>query len=475
MPLVEGQGQGCLSESGVVGLIGGRLPDSERCRVDVHLAHCDRCMLLVGEAMRGSDSASAQPAAFLRPPVLSPGMLIADRYHVRRLLGTGAMGEVHEVEDSLLGTVVALKTLNAGLAGDAIALARLRREVAAARRVTHPNVCRIFDLGTDAPGSFMFLTMEYLPGVTLSRHLRVHGSLPPAVALPLLLQLADGLAAAHAAEVIHRDLKSDNIMLVEQADGSIRPVIMDFGLASFVVHDNGGLERDGGFSGTLAYAAPERLLGAPATAASDAYSFGLIATEMLTNRRPDAGSRVDLAGHELPPDWRRILETALAPDPRRRFPHGGSVADALRKLDGASRSTVRRSRTAIAAAIVAAAIAGAAINLSAGDSAGRTQVAPAVASVPTLSTGLGGGLATTVAVAPPEQFRGTRSSHTRRRFRPTSESFAEPSRGQAARTDADDLIRSLRFPAVGKQLSVGSSGEDLVNPFANRGAEQVRQ
>ena len=127
----------------------GALDSAERGVMDGHLSHCDRCARLVGEAARDTGAGSAGLGDRLRPPVLSPGMLIANRYHVRRLLGVGAMGEVHEVEDSLLGTVVALKTLNARLAGDTSALARLKREVAAARSVTHPNVCRTFDLGSD--------------------------------------------------------------------------------------------------------------------------------------------------------------------------------------------------------------------------------------------------------------------------------------------------------------------------------------
>src|SRR5262245_64707935 len=146
---VMGQGGRCLSEHGVLRLFTGALDSAEPGTVDGHLASCARCSRLVGEAARDTGTDSAGLGDRLRPPVLSPDSLIANRYHVRRLLGVGAMGEVHEVDDRLLGTVVALKTLNARLAGDSSALARLKREVAAARSVTHPNVCRTFDLGSD--------------------------------------------------------------------------------------------------------------------------------------------------------------------------------------------------------------------------------------------------------------------------------------------------------------------------------------
>ena len=253
-------------------LFAGVIESVERGALDGHLSRCDRCARLVAEAARTTGGGSAGLSDRLRPALVSSGMLVANRYHVRRLLGVGAMGEVHEVDDTLLGTIVALKTLNAKLAGDASALKRLKREVAAARSVTHPNVCRIFDLGSDpgndALGPFAFLTMEYLPGVTLTRYLTAHGPYAPRDALPMLIQQADGLAAAHAAGIVHRDLKAENIMMVEAKSGGFRAMIMDFGLAGFDMPDEGGVEHGSGFSGTVAYAAPERIAGGRATPAS---------------------------------------------------------------------------------------------------------------------------------------------------------------------------------------------------------------
>jgi serine/threonine protein kinase len=361
-------------------LFSGALESAERGALDGHISHCDRCAALIAEAARDTGAGSAGFSDRLHPAVLSPGLMIANRYHVRRLLGVGAMGEVHEVEDRLLGTVVALKTLNARLAGDASALARLKREVAAARSVTHPNVCRIFDLGSDPGteelGAFAFLTMEYLPGVTLTKHLSAHGSFGPHAALPLLIQLADGLAAAHAAGILHRDLKAENIMLVEAKTGGLRAVITDFGLAGVDTPDEDGVEHSSGFSGTVAYAAPERIAGGRATAASDVYSLGLIAYEVLTNQRPIPGAaRPRLAGDSiLPAVWEKLLQRAVGVDPKARFANGGALAEALRAINGAATPAPRgRRQVAVLAATALVAIA-----VAAGWTSRSRQPTPAV-------------------------------------------------------------------------------------------------
>jgi Flp pilus assembly protein TadD len=323
---------------------------------------------------------------------------------------------VHEVEDRLLGTVVALKTLNARLAGDASALARLRREVAAARSVTHPNVCRIFDLGSDQGsetlGAFVFLTMEYLPGVTLTKFLTAHGPYAPADALPLLVQLADGLAAAHAAGILHRDLKAENIMLVEAKSGGFRAVIMDFGLAGFDVQDEAAVEHGSGFSGTIAYAAPERIAGGRAIPASDVYSLGLIAHEMLTNRRPIPGaSGASLTdGGPIPAAWGKLIRRAIQADPVARFANGAVLAEALRNLNAGSaiaahgandpRQTRRRASQALIAGAALALVLVAVARLPASPrevAAGSTSAAAAAVAPPAASRAL----VAPPAVAPP--------------------------------------------------------------------------
>src|SRR5581483_379409 len=224
------------------------------------------------------------------------GTLVAGRYRIGPSLGSGAMGEVHEAEDLLLGKKVALKTLNARFNSDPGALARLRSEVAMAHRVTHPNVCRIFDLGVyesddsgAGSGPSLFLSMEHLPGETLAAFMKRRGPLSLDEALPILLQGAAGLAAAHAVGVVHRDLKGENVMLVPQSNGHLRVAVTDFGLAQSLMEVDPTSADASTFSGTPAYAAPERIAGGRSTFASDVYSFGLLAHELRTGKPPETG------------------------------------------------------------------------------------------------------------------------------------------------------------------------------------------
>lgn len=220
--------------------------------------------------------------------------LVAFRYRIRGLLGRGGMGEVYEAEDLELGERVALKVLRRELAERPGALEQLKRELALARKVSHPNVCRLFDVGfhlrTGARGSerLCFLTMELLQGESLSALLRRTGPLPPAEVLPLARQLCEGLLAAHEAGIVHRDLKSANVLLVPGRPGTPpRAVITDFGLARLedeapVAPGTPGTR----LAGTPAYMAPEQLEGGPITPATDLYALGIVLFELLTGTRP---------------------------------------------------------------------------------------------------------------------------------------------------------------------------------------------
>jgi hypothetical protein len=203
----------------------------------------------------------------------APGTILTDRYRVIGLLGRGGMGEVYRADDLKLGQQVALKFLPADFARDVTRLARFHSEVRLARQISHPNVCRVYDVGD--VDSDTFLSMEYIDGEDLSSLLRRIGRLPEDKATEMARQLCAGVAAAHARGVLHRDLKPANVMI--DGRGSLR--VLDFGLA--VATGTTEIDR----AGTPAYMAPEQLSGAEVTAQSDIYALGLLLFEMYTGRR----------------------------------------------------------------------------------------------------------------------------------------------------------------------------------------------
>jgi serine/threonine protein kinase len=203
------------------------------------------------------------------------GAVLAERYRIVALLGRGGMGEVYRADDLVLGQPVALKFLPEAAAGNAELLTRFRNEVRTARRVSHSNVCRVYDVGT--VDEHVFLSMEYVDGEDLASLLRRIGRLPPDKAVEIARQLCAGLAAAHKEGVLHRDLKPANVML----DGRGRAVMTDFGLAGLVDQIQGADVR----SGTPAYMSPEQLAGREVTAKSDIYSLGLVLYEIFTGKR----------------------------------------------------------------------------------------------------------------------------------------------------------------------------------------------
>jgi serine/threonine-protein kinase len=207
---------------------------------------------------------------------LLPGAMIGGRYRLTGMLGRGGMGEVYRSDDLKLGQCVALKFLPTTSEKEAAHLDRLLNEVKLARQVTHPNVCRVYDVG-EAEGRH-FISMEYVDGENLASLLTRIRRLPREKALEISRQLCAGLAAAHAQGILHRDLKPANVML----DGRGRVRITDFGLASAGAVEQGRQAREG----TPAYQAPEQLEGREATARSDLYALGLLLYEVFTGRRP---------------------------------------------------------------------------------------------------------------------------------------------------------------------------------------------
>jgi serine/threonine-protein kinase len=260
-----------------------------------------------------------------------PGMLIAERYRIISLLGRGGMGEVFRADDLSLGQTVALKFLPEAMT-DEYMLERFRNEVRIARRISHPNVCRVFDIGqTD---NQVFLSMEYVDGEDLSSLLRRIGRLPSDKAIEIARKICAGLAAAHDKGVLHRDLKPSNIML----DGRGEVLVMDFGLAG-VAHEIEDVR-----SGTPAYMAPEQLSGKEVTARSDIYALGLVLYELFTGRAAFQGKtreeivrvRRDSTIHrpstivrDLDPAVERAILRCLEEDPANRPASALMVSAAL--------------------------------------------------------------------------------------------------------------------------------------------------
>jgi tetratricopeptide (TPR) repeat protein len=257
-------------------------------------------------------------------PTFTAGEVVADRYRIVRLLGRGGMGEVYEAEDLLIrGERIALKTLLALFASDQQAIERLKHELANARKVTHPNVCRVFDVDQHKAATgeqIVFFTMELLDGETLARRLRQRGPMTTGEALPIVRQMAAALDAAHAARIAHGDFKPGNVMLVPSGDASERVVVTDFGLA-----------RRASFSGTLAtttarpgwgtpaYMAPEQFEGRSATFASDIYAAGVVIREMVDS---------------LDVRWRTAIDRCLQRDPHLRFASAADLVAALEDRPG---------------------------------------------------------------------------------------------------------------------------------------------
>jgi serine/threonine-protein kinase len=263
-----------------------------------------------------------------------PGAVLANRYRIIALLGKGGMGEVYRADDLTLGQPVALKFLPEAIAGNENAVARFRNEVRTARQVSHPNVCRVYDVGTI--DGHLFLSMEYVDGEDLDSLLRRIGRLPSDKALEIARRLCAGLAAAHEKGVLHRDLKPSNVML----DGRGQVLLADFGLAGLAEQIEGADIRNG----TPAYMAPEQLAGKEVTVKSDLYSLGLVLYEIFTGKRPfEANTLAELVRaqseatpvspsslvRDLDPVVERVILRCLDPEPARRPASALAVAAAL--------------------------------------------------------------------------------------------------------------------------------------------------
>jgi serine/threonine protein kinase/predicted ATPase len=262
---------------------------------------CRRC----GGLLRGDEPGGGYCLACLLESALSEeeGSVEVEHFDHYRLatrpdgtaveLGRGAMGVTYKAFDTVLGHAVALKTIDARVAGRPEARERFLREARAAARLRHANVASVLYYGVRKTDGRCFYAMELVEGETLEARLHLGGPLPTAVALEVVAQVARALVAAEAYGLVHRDLKPANLMLVEGPELTVK--VIDFGLAKAATND--GSEADlthGGFVGTPAFASPERFLGASADVRSDLYSLGITLWEMLTGQRPFRGSPTDV-------------------------------------------------------------------------------------------------------------------------------------------------------------------------------------
>jgi serine/threonine protein kinase len=268
---------------------------------------------------------------------LQPGQVLIDRFVIVRFIAKGGMGEVYEAEDRFLqGVHVAVKTILPQIADEPALRQRFEREVLLAREVSHPNLCPIYDLFRceQPPGNFLFLTMKLLPGETLAARLRGSASISTAEGLAILKQMAAGLAAIHAAGIIHRDIKPNNIMLDGTGSG-VRLCITDFGLARTHEADP-SFSGKGLVAGTPHYMAPELYEGRPPSQASDLFALGVVLHEMFTGQKPAVApdsssvivsSRLNTSG--VPSYCTQFIVGCLDRDPQRRCQAFERILDSL--------------------------------------------------------------------------------------------------------------------------------------------------
>jgi serine/threonine protein kinase len=365
----------CLSTDDVLAHLDRRLEGTRLQSVGDHLDACSACRIVMAEAARLATTGDGAPRT---PRTLADGENVAGRYDIRRFIARGGMGEVYEAFDTALREMIALKTLIITAVDQTDAVKRLLAEVRIARKVTHPNVCRILEFGThkrtgSIDDAVPFLTMPLLHGETLARRIERTGRLAPAEALRILGDLTAGLTAVHAAGVVHRDFKSDNVFLVRGDDGGERAVVMDFGLARALEPSGQGNKSTGRLLlGTPAYMAPEQVEGKAITKAVDVYALGVVAFELVTGRVPfvaETAAAVALARLQraVPPPsslvagldkrWDGMIQRCLKRVPEQRFEGMADLASALNQLRSGTRRRSWRFPAALAAGAAAVALA----------------------------------------------------------------------------------------------------------------------
>jgi tetratricopeptide (TPR) repeat protein len=302
----------CPSEEDLVRLLERRLQETDARAITSHLDGCEACRLAVGLLAEAPESTPAAPAEVA--PAVAPGSGFGP-YRVERWVGGGAMGDVYAAFDDRLQRRVAVKRVRQRAQG-ADAEARLLREAQALARLRHANVVAVYDVGLTEGRAW--LAMEFVDGPTLRQALRHPPPRPHVEAW--LLQCARALQAAHAAGIVHRDFKPENVLVA--SDGTVR--VTDFGLAEM-----GEPTPDMVVAGTPAYMAPEQARGAAADPRADQYAFCLCAVEALTGVRPSASAPLVWTGARLTERQRVALRRGLSAQPEDRFPSMEALLEAL--------------------------------------------------------------------------------------------------------------------------------------------------
>jgi serine/threonine protein kinase len=363
----------CPDDTALSTLLAGTLAPRDRAHLLQHIEGCPACQDLAVVAMQALGSGSLGSASLGRGSLsygslgygslgfgslgrgsslavnFRPGSIVGERYRIEHFIARGGMGEVYRAFDRELGEWVALKTVRSTASDNVRAQQHLKAEVQLARRISHPNICRIYDFGRHVlgggPECVHFLSMEFIEGESLGQRLR-RAPLPVATAQQIARQLLLGLAAAHAAGVLHRDFKSENVMLRSEGSETARAVIMDFGLARALDTGEALHQSDADkLVGSVAYMAPEQVVGENLGPPADIYAFGVVFFEMLTQRLPFEGESPlavalkRLNGTVLPPSkaypplgttWDSVVLRCLQRDPARRY---ASAVDALADFD----------------------------------------------------------------------------------------------------------------------------------------------
>lgn len=295
---------------------------------------CGRCGIRI---RIGPEDSEAHTRTLETPSVhLSPGLSFADRYQIIEELGKGGMGTVYRALDMKLDEEVAIKVIRPEIASDPDTVLRFSHELKLARRISHRNIGRLYEL-MESKGHH-FITMEYIPGLDLHRLIKKATPMPVEKAVTIAAQICEGLREAHRLGIVHRDLKPGNVLIDKEG----RARILDFGIARSV--DTEGMTRLGMTVGTPEYMSPEQVDGQAADERADIYSLGIILYEMLTGRRPFEGKNVFAIGYkhlmvpprdpvqlnpDIPLDLSRFILKCLQKDKSDRY---RGAAEALAEL-----------------------------------------------------------------------------------------------------------------------------------------------